>query len=144
MGRLAVFAVLLLLLTGAAPVDRVIGRVKIASGQATILRAGVPMPAKPGATLKSGDILNTGRDGRIGVTFVDNSRFAAGPNTRIDLARFEFDPRTHDGEFLTKVDRGSLAVISGQIAKRRRDAMRVRTPTALLGVRGTRFVVTVE
>ncbi len=37
----------------------------------------------------------------------------------------------------------SLAVISGQIAKSRQDAMKVRTPTSLLGVRGTRFIVEV-
>lgn len=144
MGRLAIIAALLCFLMAAAPPDPVIGRVKIASGPALIRRAGVPMPAKPGLALKSGDILETGANGRIGVTFVDNSRFAAGPNSKIDLTRFTFDSRTHDGEFLTKIDRGSLAVISGQIAKRKRDAMRVRTPTALLGVRGTRFVVTVE
>jgi hypothetical protein len=44
---------------------------------------------------------------------------------------------------VTQVDRGSLAVVSGKIAKSNRDAMKVRTPNTLLGVRGTKFIVEV-
>jgi hypothetical protein len=121
-----------------------IGRVKVASGIANILRGGQTIAAKPGFALQKGDILRTGKDGRIGATFYDNSRFAAGPNSSVTINEFLFDDTTHDGKFVTQVDRGSLAIISGQIAKKNKDAMRVRTPTALLGVRGTRFVVEVK
>jgi hypothetical protein len=121
-----------------------IGRIKIASGIANIVRSGQSIAAAPGVTLQKGDVLVTGKTGRIGATFYDNSRFAAGPNSRIVINEFLFDDTTHDGKFITQVDRGSLAIISGQIAKKNKDAMRVRTPTALLGVRGTRFVVEVN
>ncbi|MEK6636558.1 MAG: FecR domain-containing protein [Pseudomonadota bacterium] len=121
-----------------------IGRVKVASGIASILRSGQTIAATPGLALQKGDILTTGKNGRIGATFYDNSRFAAGPNSRVVINEFLFDDTTHDGKFVTQVDRGSLAIISGQIAKKNKDAMRVRTPTALLGVRGTRFVVEVK
>jgi hypothetical protein len=121
-----------------------IGRVKLASGVATILRGSQTLPATSGLVLQKGDMLVTGKDGRIGVTFNDNTRFAAGPNSRVAVADYEFDDTTHKGVFLTRVDRGSLAVVSGQIAKSSKDAMRVRTPTSLLGVRGTRFVVEVK
>ena len=121
-----------------------IGRVKVASGIANIVRGSQTIAAAPGITLQKGDVLMTGKNGRIGATFYDNSRFAAGPNSRIVITEYLFDDTTHDGKFVTQVDRGSLAVISGQIAKKNKDAMRVRTPTALLGVRGTRFVVEVK
>ncbi len=121
-----------------------IGRVKVASGTANIVRGGQTIAAKPGFALQKGDILRTGKDGRIGATFYDNSRFAAGPNSSVTINEFLFDDTTHDGKFVTQVDRGSLAIISGQIAKKNKDAMRVRTPTAILGVRGTRFVVEVK
>jgi hypothetical protein len=121
-----------------------IGRVKLASGVATILRGTQTLPATPGLVLQKGDTLVTGKNGRIGVTFNDNTRFAAGPNSRVAVADYAFDDTTHKGTFLTRVDRGSLAVVSGQIAKSNKDAMRVRTPTSLLGVRGTRFVVEVN
>lgn len=120
-----------------------IGRIKTVVGQANILRGAQTLPATPGATLSVKDVLTTGKDGRIGITFIDNSRFAVGPNAHISLAEFEFDDTTHKGNSLTQVDRGSLAIVSGQIAKENKDSMRVRTPTSLLAARGTRFVVDV-
>jgi hypothetical protein len=120
-----------------------IGRVKTVAGQANIVRGTTTLPAAPGATLSVKDVLTTGKDGRIGVTFIDNSRFAIGPNAHVALAEFEFDDTTHKGSSLTQVDRGSLAVVSGQIAKENKDQMKVRTPTSLLAARGTRFVVDV-
>ena len=88
-------------------------------------------------------MLTTGPDGRIGVTFVDNSRFAVGPNAHVALTEFQFDDTTHRGSSLTQIDRGSLAIVSGQIAKENKDGMKVKTPTSLLAARGTRFVVDV-
>jgi hypothetical protein len=120
-----------------------IGRIKTVVGQASVVRGAATLPATPGQTLSVKDVLTTGPDGRIGVTFVDNSRFAIGPNARVALAEFEFDDTTHKGASLTEVDRGSLAVVSGQIAKENKDGMKVKTPTSLLAARGTRFVVEV-
>jgi hypothetical protein len=103
------------------------------------------LPAAAGQLLLEHDILETGPDGRISLAFVDDTRFSVGPKSRIALAEFKYDETTHKGgRFETQVQRGSLAIVSGQIAKERKDAMRVRTPTSLLGVRGTRFVVQVD
>ena len=121
-----------------------IGRIKSVSGAANIVRGKAATPATPGYQLLVSDVIATGKDGRIGITFVDNSRFSVGPNSRISLSQFEFDDTTHTGKSLTTVDRGSLAIVSGQIAKENKDAMRVRTPTSLLAARGTRFVVDVK
>ena len=121
-----------------------IGRVKAVTGDANIMRGKAVVAATPGLTLDVADVLVTGKDGRIGVTFIDNSRFAVGPNSRVSLTKFDFDDTTHKGSSLTTVDRGSLAIVSGQIAKENRDEMKVRTPTSLLAARGTKFVVDVK
>jgi hypothetical protein len=89
-------------------------------------------------------VIITGKDGRISIVFKDNSRFSAGPNSRIELTIFKFNPGKRDGEFITKLDQGTLAMISGKIAKQRKDAMKVRTPASILGVRGTKFLVKVD
>ena len=120
-----------------------IGRIKSVTGAASVVRGKAATPATPGYQLLVSDVISTGRDGRIGITFVDNSRFAVGPNSRVALSQFEFDDTTHKGRSLTRLDRGSLAIVSGQIAKENKDAMKVRTPTSLLAARGTNFVVTV-
>ncbi len=120
-----------------------IGRIKSVTGAVFVVRGGATTPATPGQVLQVSDVLKTGADGRIGITFVDNSRFAVGPNSQIALSQFEFNDTTHAGKSLTTIDRGTLGVVSGQIAKENKDAMQVRTPTSLLAARGTRFVVEV-
>lgn len=121
-----------------------IARIKTVVGAASVVRGKAVTPAAPGYQLLVSDVLTTGPTGRIGLTFVDNSRFAIGPNSRVALSQFEFDQTTHKGRSLTTVDRGSLGVVSGQIAKENKDAMKVRTPTSLLAARGTTFVVEVK
>ena len=120
-----------------------IARVKMATGAASIERNGKLTRAAPGVQLQQGARLVTGKDGRISLTFLDNTRFAVGPNSRVSVSQFRYDRTRQQGEFVTSVDRGSLAIVSGKIAKSKRDAMRVRTPTSLLGVRGTKFIVEV-
>jgi hypothetical protein len=121
-----------------------IGQIKTLQGDVQILRGNTPQPAGLGDLLEAADTLITGTDSSVGLTFIDNTRFAIGPNSRIALRDFRFNPTTQDGQFLTEVQRGSLAVISGQIAKRSPEAMKVKTPTTILGVRGTTFAVKVE
>ena len=120
-----------------------IGGVKSATGPATVLRAKAPMPARPGLLLRESDVIQTGRNASVGITFIDNSRFAVGPNTNLALSQFEFNGTTHRGRFLTTVNKGRVAIVSGTIAKENKDAMKVRTPVSLLAARGTRFVVEV-
>ena len=89
-------------------------------------------------------MLKTGADGSVGITMRDNSLLSAGPNSILALERFEFDPTTSQGRFDATLQRGTLAVVSGRIAKQSPQAMTVRTPSAVLGVRGTEFVVSVR
>jgi len=118
-----------------------IGQVKVVKGQVTVDRAGQSMPGQVGTRLEAADVLKTGPDGSVGITMRDNSLLSAGPNSILSLARFEFDPTTSQGRFDADLQRGTLAVISGRIAKQSPQSMSVRTPSALLGVRGTQFVV---
>jgi len=74
----------------------------------------------------------------------DDSLLSAGPNSILALDRYEFDTTTNQGKLDASLRKGSLAVISGRIAKQSPDAMTVRTPSAILGVRGTEFVVTAD
>jgi hypothetical protein len=121
-----------------------IARVKGSVGIAAVERGAARLPAKPGLQLNPGDRLVTGKDGRISLSFIDNTRFSVGPNSRVSVSEFAYDRTRQQGTFVTQVDRGSLGVVSGHIAKSGRDAMKVRTPNSLLGVRGTRFIVEVS
>ncbi|MFC4295897.1 FecR domain-containing protein [Novosphingobium tardum] len=134
----------LVLLFTAAPAWAEIGRIKSHVGEVLVVRKGAAVAAAPGLKLEQGDIVKTGKDGRVGIAFLDNTRMALGPSSRITLDEFSYDRSRQTGSFVTSVNRGSLGVVSGNIAKSKRDAMRVRTPTSMLGVRGTKFVVEVK
>lgn len=118
-----------------------VGQVKVSSGAVFIERAGQRVPAPVGANVEAADTLVTGADGAAGVTFIDNSRLSLGPNSTLAISRFNFNPTTHEGNFDSSLKRGTLSVVSGKLAKRSPDAMTVSTPSTILGVRGTEFVV---
>jgi len=118
-----------------------IGQIKVAKGTVTIERGGQALPAKVGMRVEAADVVRTGADGSVGVTMSDNSLLSAGPNSIVSLDRYEFDATTGNGRFDASLSAGSLAVVSGRIAKQSPEAMTVRTPFAVLGVRGTEFAV---
>ncbi len=120
------------------------GRVKVSKGEVQIERDGKRLPAPVGATIQVRDIVKTGPDGSVGITFQDNSLLSAGPNSELVIERFVFDSTTHKGEFDTALKKGTLAVVSGKIVKQSPEAMRIKTPAAIMGVRGTEFVVKVD
>jgi len=118
-----------------------IGQIKVAKGAVTIERGGQSVATAPGTRLHASDVVRTGSDGSVGITMTDNSLLSAGPNSVLALDRYEFDSTTNAGHFDASLHRGTLAVVSGRLAKQSPDAMTVHTPLAVLGVRGTEFVV---
>lgn len=142
--RFALCAVAIAAITIQPALANGIGRIKTVAGAASVLRAGATLPVKPGFVLEKGDTIQTGKGGKVGATFNDDTRIAAGANSQLSIPEFSFDDTTHQGQFLTRIDKGKVAVVSGHIAKSAKDAMKVQTPKALLGVRGTRFIVEVN
>jgi hypothetical protein len=117
------------------------GRIKTVRGTAWVERAGARLPATVGTAVRQDDVIVTGPDGTVGITFADDSRLSIGPDTTLAIERFAFNPTTHEGAHETALRRGTLAAVSGKLARQSPDAMKVRTPAAVLGVRGTEFAV---
>jgi hypothetical protein len=120
-----------------------VGEIKTASGAAHVEREGARLAVKVGMPVRQSDKLVTGADGAVGITFLDNTLVSAGPNSTLVIDSYRFDSTTHAGKFDASLSRGSLAVISGKMVKQSPEAMRIRTPSSVLGVRGTEFVVKV-
>jgi hypothetical protein len=137
---------LLLLLAGAVAARAAgpeIAQVKSVVGKVTVVRGGAKLPVKVGDPLYQSDVIETGGDGGIGLTFIDNTMFSAGPGSEIALSEFTFDSNNFRGRMLADLRHGSLAVTSGDIAHSGPGAMRIETPRGILGVRGTTFAVKV-
>jgi len=120
------------------------GVIKTLQGAVTVERGGRALVAELGLPIAEADVIVTGRDGAVGITFEDNSLLSLGPDSRLIVERFKFDSTTHEGAFESSLRQGRLAVVSGKIAKHKQDAMKVRTPSSILGVRGTEFLVEVK
>ena len=115
---------------------------KVVQGGVSVERQGSSLPASVGMVVYPSDSIVTAADGSAGITFQDNALLSLGPSSRLSLDRFVYDSTTAAGSFETTLSSGQLAVVSGKIAHHQLDAMKVKTPGAILGVRGTRFVVT--
>jgi hypothetical protein len=120
-----------------------IAQVKTVAGQVVIERSAQRLPAKVGDPLFEQDVVETGPDGAIGITFIDNTVFSTGPNSQLALDEFQFDSNNFRGSMLADMRQGTLAVVSGDITRSAPGAMKIKTPTAVLGVRGTTFAVQV-
>jgi len=121
-----------------------VAQIKTVSGQAEIVRNGARTAARIGDPLFEKDTIETGTDGAIGITFIDNTVMSSGANSQIILEDYKFNSSNFTGSMLTDMNRGTLSMVSGDIARSSPGKMKVKTPTAILGVRGTRFVVEVN
>ncbi len=137
---LTVLATVLVGLLASAAVAQDVGRVKTVKGTVHIERGGQRQAAQVGTGVQLADTIVTGPDGSVGVTLADDTLLSAGPNSVLAIERFAYDG-VKPGALEAALTKGTLAVVSGRIAKQAPDAMRVRTPAAILGVRGTEFVV---
>ena len=121
-----------------------VGLIKVSNGAVEIQRSGSKIKAEVGTPIRVADVLRTGADGSAGITFSDNSLLSIGPDTVFEIDKYQFDSTTHAGEFQGSLKQGRLAGISGKMVKQSPESMKVRTPSAVMGVRGTEFVVQVD
>jgi hypothetical protein len=141
-------AVLGLVVASATPVmaqqSSPAGRIKTVSGAAFILRDKIEIAAKPGQVVFEADSLRTGADGSIGVTLKDDTRLALGPASEIRLERFAYAPGSESLGMVLRFVRGVTAYVSGRLAKLAPDSIRLETPSAIVGVRGTTLAIRVQ
>jgi hypothetical protein len=121
-----------------------LGNVKTISGKVSILRNNIAITPAVGETIFLNDILRTGPDSSIGVVFKDDTLVSLGPDSRLAITKFLFSPAENKLSLVVRMFKGTLVYLSGIIAKLSPDAVRVETPVASIGVRGTKFAVKVE
>jgi hypothetical protein len=135
--------VLLLATPAVAQEPPAAGRVKVASGSAFIVRGDALVPAKVGQAVLESDRLRTGADGALGITLKDDTRVSLGPSSELRLESFIYNPSAGRMAVVIKFIRGVTAYVSGRIAKLAPDAIRLETPAAIVGVRGTTITIRV-
>lgn len=120
------------------------GHVKTASGAAFIVRQNAAVPARPGDAVFETDALRTGADGTVGITLNDDTRLSLGPSSEVRLERYMYAPAEGGFGMVLKFVRGVGAYVSGRMAKLAPDSIRLETPAAIVGVRGTTVAIRVD
>jgi len=120
-----------------------IATVEKVSGEAAIVRQGKTHSATVGLEIWENDILRTGPDGSIGIVFNDDTLLSLGPESALVIDKFVFAPRQEKFSIVLRMMRGTAVYLSGLISKLAPDSAHFETPTASIGIRGTKFVVKV-
>lgn len=143
--RKAIIAALLLSLglAQAATAAEPIGYVKSVSGKATVVRLGSERSLAVGAPLYEDDTLKTGPDSSLGLTLKDGTTLSAGPDTELLLDKYAYLPSANQLGFVARVSQGTLDFVSGMLGKLAPESVAIETPTGVIGMRGTHFVVRV-
>lgn len=144
MRKLTLAALLFSLATAQiASAAETIGYVKTVSGKASVVRLGSERTLQVGAPLYEDDTLKTGKDSSLGVTMKDGTTMSAGPETEILLDQYAYNPRASQLGFVARVSQGTLDFVSGMLGKLAPESVAIETPTGVIGMRGTHFVVRV-
>jgi hypothetical protein len=126
-----------------SPIGKVVsatGSVTIEHANAVIVQANLPAgggvgQTKGGDLVYKGDVVQTGADGKIGVTFTDGTTFNLSSNARMVLNEFVYDPNGKSNSTLFSLTKGTFTFIAGKVAKT--GDMKIDTPVATMGIRGT-------
>ena len=139
--RTVLSTVISLALTGAAWANEAAGTIKSSKGQVSIERSGEKLTAAVGGTVFVSDKVRSGADGSFGITLKDNTLLSGGPNSLVTINKFSYDTTTNAGGMSIGVRKGTLAVATGKIAGQTPESVDFRTSTAVIGIRGTEFVI---
>jgi hypothetical protein len=119
------------------------GHIKVAVAPAYIVRQNTTIPAKAGDPVFATDTLRTQANGAIGVTLADDTRVSLGPESEMRLERYVFAPADGALGMVLNFVHGVAAYVSGRMAKLSPDSVRLETPAAIVGVRGTTVAIKV-
>ncbi|WP_375158580.1 VCBS domain-containing protein [Bradyrhizobium sp. RDT46] len=118
-----------------AAAAQVIGHVTKLVGSATAIRNGVSVILNNGDNVEKGDVVSTGSDSTLGITFIDGTVFGLSSNARMVLNEMVYDPNGSSNSSLLSLVAGTITFVAGETAKH--GDMKIDTPVATMGIRGT-------
>ena len=121
--------------------DEPIGNVATLTGTATVIRNKDSLPLKLQDDIFLNDVLQTSANSSLGVTFNDATTFNLTANARITVDNYIYEDGGGQNNALFDVTKGTVAFVAAAVAKT--GDMKITTPTASLGIRGTTGLVEV-
>ncbi len=139
-------ALLLLALTSESSFaqSRAAGVVMTISGQVHVERSGSNIALTSGSIVNAGDTVVTSTDGSVGITLKDDTLLSLGPNSVFTLVVYEMDPIAQNFSLIGAIMEGTLVVTTGEIGEIAPENVIFETPFGVIGIRGTRFAISVS
>ena len=141
--RKTIRLLIILILFCAGPLWASIGNVDQVEGNGVIDRDKTDITIEEELPIEQYDTVKTG-NGKVGILFVDDTRVDVTQHSKLIIDEFVYDPNTKKGKLNLSAKLGTIKYASGQIAKTSRQDIKITTPTATIGVRGTDFSMTID
>lgn len=113
----------------------------VVKGDVKLISKGKSIPAKVGQKVFEGDSITTGPDSRAKVVMSDKNVLNISPDTKVEITIYKNDPSSNTKKVDLKVDQGKVRAAVEQKYDDEKNTFRIKTPTAVAGVRGTDFSV---
>jgi len=118
------------------------GTVKLVEGAVNVVGAqGGKRPLQPGDAVAVTDQVVTGPNSAASLVLRDGTTLMLGPDSQLEIKGFTYDATRQEGNVFLSMLRGSMRMISGLIGKAHPESVKIKTPTSLIGVLGTDFIV---
>jgi hypothetical protein len=127
---------------GGAPAVKVVGHVVKMTGSASVVRNGVTVDVQSGDAVYQSDVVQTGSGSTLGLVLNDGTTFNLSAGARLMLNDLTYDASSTSNSALFTLVQGAANFVAGQVAKT--GDMKVATPVATMGIRGTAVVLDVD
>jgi FecR protein len=127
--------------TAADAPEEPIGNVATVTGSASVIRNDKTTPLKVKDEIYLNDVVQTGANSALGITFIDATTFNLKASTKITIDNYVYEDGGKSNAAIFDVAKGTAAFVAASVAKT--GDMKITTPTATLGIRGTTGLVEV-
>lgn len=117
---------------------------KNVSGSVKIIRAKADIIPVAGTKLMRADVVVSGPDSSGGIVFNDGTLLTLGASAEVEISRYMFKPEESKYDFSLYLKKGTAVYSAGKIGKLAPESVKLNTPRASVGVRGTRFIISEE
>lgn len=120
------------------------GTIKSVIGTVVLVRGDARQPVHPGDPVAERDRISTGSNSAAAFALRDGTSISVGPNSTLDMTSFQYEPTKQEGSMAIRLISGSMRFITGLLGKRSPEQIGISTPTAVVGIRGTDFILEAE
>lgn len=120
------------------------GLVQFTAGDVQLRRGEALSRLSKGSELDGGDVVLTGAEGRAQIRFSDGGLVALYPDSQFTVTRYADGAGAGEDHFVVNLLRGGMRALTGLIGKRNPANYKVVTPTAVVGIRGSAFLLAID